>query len=91
MYKDTAKRLSIVIGVVSNIVKNSYKTASMQANNFHHSAKIYLGELRAVFVDRRTNSVLDVFDFLNVPMSHTRKIGIRLLETFFISVCFAQL
>lgn len=64
-------------------MKNRNRSTAFHVPTIYASAKIVLGELRAVFVDRRTNSALKHVEFLNTAMSYGCTISNPLLQMSF--------
>lgn len=79
LYTAATEELSLLIIAESNFEKNLIKPDLFHAPTFHTSVKVFLGELRAVFVVQRKESVSESVAFLNKPMLHTRATSISLL------------
>lgn len=75
--------LRILIKASGNFVKISNNPALCHAPTIYAKTKIFVVELKAVFVDHRTESALEFVEFLNTSMSHTHTTSILLLQTFF--------
>lgn len=73
---------SIFIRVTRNFVDNQNIPAPFYAPTFYARAMIFLWELRAVFVDSRTDSAFEFIEFLNRSMSDTEKTSIHSLQMF---------
>lgn len=63
LYTVTAEEIIILIRLVSNFVKNANEPVSFHAPTFCTSAKMFMGELRAVFVDYHVDSASDFVVF----------------------------
>lgn len=80
LYTVTMEELCILIEIA---MKNRNEPAPIYAPIFYSGAKMLLGKLRALFFDQRTDSTLDIAEFLNTLMSHKNRVSILPLQKHF--------
>lgn len=76
LYTETTEKLKTLDIAARNFEKNRNKTALFQTPRFYTIANMFLGTLRAVFVDQGTCSALVVVEFC------TRVCPIRVRQSF---------
>lgn len=87
LYTTTTEELPSLIRVASNFMKNLNTPAPFHVPTIFTSAEAFLEEQRAVFIDHRTNSALELAEFFNKHISHTRTTRILVLQTFLSCMC----
>lgn len=81
------ERLQNPIRVATNFEKIQKHLVPFHTPAFNPSAKLFLGKLRADFVDHHIESSLKFVGLLTTPLSHTRTRSSRLLQMFFSCFC----
>lgn len=82
-YATNMEDLTIMISSTNTFVENPPNAAPCHVITFYNSAKRFLEEQKAVFVDHHIDCSGEI-ELLNTPMSQTRTKSITVLKIFFI-------